>query len=297
MNQAEMEALYSHRGSHTMLHQSIAAELDDFLFEWAFQAAVRIDQWLMGSYYESKNKRLEALRSSVERRGMEWLLVTLMATLIHTRKNQTIQQAVGYMANYLPIEDSFDAAVTAGEILALCQDTFYTLERNEGRPATVKVHYWPLIEKQFLSAFDWINDTMFNLPLIEPPIPVTDNHNCGYHTLEEPLVLGKFTEHESKLDYATINTLNQIEWVLDKDVLAQPEKPAKPIETAQQHQQFVDMAVFSRNVYDYFKDKTFWLAWQFDSRGRSYSHGYHINLQASEYKKALLNFNRYEVLT
>lgn len=297
MKQSEMEALYSQRGNHTVLHQTIRKEFDQFMFEWAFQAAVRIDQWMKGSYYESKNKRLEALRSSVERRGMDWLLAALMATLIHTRTDQTIQQAVGYLANYLPHEDTFDAARTAGEILALCQDTFYTIERRENKPAIVKVHYWNLIENKLTNAFDWINNTMFNLPLIEPPLPVKDNHHCGYHTLDEPLILGRFTEHDLKLDYENINTLNQIEWVLDPRVLAEAEQPSKPPQSAEQHQQFLDMAVASKHVYNYFKDKVFWLAWQYDSRGRSYSHGYHINLQASQYKKALLSFNRYEVLT
>lgn len=297
MNQAQMEAMYSKRGNHTMLHETIRKEFDDFMFEWAFQAAVRIDQWLMGSYYESKNQRLEVLRRSIESRGMDWLLAALMATLIHSRKNQTIQQAVGYLANYMPHEDNFEAAITAGEILGLCQATFYTIKRHENRPATVQVHYWDLVERKLLQAFDWINTTLFNLPLIEPPCAVSDNHHCGYHTLQEPLILGRYTDHDEPLDYDNINTLNQIEWVLDEHVLAEGEQPSKPLETAQQHQQFVDMAVASKTVYNYFKDRVFWLAWQYDSRGRSYSHGYHINLQASEYKKALLNFNRYEELT
>ena len=49
--------------------------------------------------------------------------------------------------------------------------------------------------------------------------------------------------------------------------------------------------------YDMLGDDPFWLAWQYDCRGRIYSHGYHVNFQAAEYKKALLNFNHYEELT
>ena len=297
MNQAQMEALYSHRGNHTMLHESIRAEFDDFMFEWALQAAIRIDQWLMGSYYQSKQDRLAVLANHLSWYGMDAVLVPLMATLIHSRTNQTIQQAVGYLANHMPHEDPFSAALTASEILALCQAGFYTIERHENSPATIRVHYWDLIERRLLSVFDWINDTTFNLPLIEPPIPVKDNRHCGYHTLEEPLILGRYTEHDYKQDYENINILNGIEWVLDAEVLQEPERPSKPIETAQQHQQFMDMAAASQQIYPMFKDRVFWFAWQYDSRGRSYSHGYHINFQSSEYKKALLNFNRYEVLT
>ena len=41
----------------------------------------------------------------------------------------------------------------------------------------------------------------------------------------------------------------------------------------------------------------FYFCWQNDSRGRIYSHGYHVNFQAAEYKKACLSFNKFEVLT
>lgn len=297
MNQAQLEALYSHRGNHMVLHKAIRHEFDDFMFEWALQAAVRIDQWLMGSYYQSKQDRLAILSNHITWYGMDSILVPLMATLIHTRTNQTIQQAVGYLANHLPHEDPFAAATTAAEILALCQDNFYVIERHENRPATIRVNYWELIEKQFLSVFDWINDTTFNLPMLEPPEWVTNNRSCGYHSFDEPLLLGRYTDHDSKLDYDNINILNQIEWVLDAEVLKEPERPSKPIETAQQHQQFLDMAAASQQIYPMFKDKVFHFCWQYDSRGRSYSHGYHINFQSSEYKKALLNFNRYEELT
>jgi DNA-directed RNA polymerase len=84
---------------------------------------------------------------------------------------------------------------------------------------------------------------------------------------------------------------------LDPDVLAEPEMPGKPLVDPQAHQQFLHMAQQSRTLYQYFKDRVFWLAWQADSRGRYYSHGYHINLQAQEYKKALLSFNKEEYLT
>lgn len=109
--------------------------------------------------------------------------------------------------------------------------------------------------------------------------------------------MGRFTLHDDKINLDTINSLNRIEWVLDPDVLAEPEVPGKSITDPTAHQQFVHMAQQSRRLYQTFRDRVFWLVWQADSRGRYYSHGYHINLQAQEYKKALLSFNKMEVLT
>ena len=40
----------------------------------------------------------------------------------------------------------------------------------------------------------------------------------------------------------------------------------------------------------------FYFTWKFDSRGRMYSQGYHCNLQATEYKKAILNFSHEELI-
>ena len=42
-------------------------------------------------------------------------------------------------------------------------------------------------------------------------------------------------------------------------------------------------------MYDKFKDKTLYFNWFIDARGRVYSKGYHINIQGTKYKKAVLD--------
>jgi len=94
-----------------------------------------------------------------------------------------------------------------------------------------------------------------------------------------------------------INILNEIPWVLDQNVMAEPEVPAKPVKDAQANENFLQMVKESKFIYQLLGQGPFWFAWQYDCRGRMYSHGYHVNLQAAEYKKALLSFNHYEELT
>jgi hypothetical protein len=298
MKQSELEALYSQRNNHSTLHNEIRAQLETTFRGPAIQLFLRIEDYLeKDDYYESKQLRIAELKRELD---VEKTIVAVIAAVIHTRQTQTIQQVVGYLANHIPHEDPFQCAITAGEILALGHNPrglYEIIRHGSGSPATIQVNHWDYLEKRLLSTFDWINDTHFNPPLIEPPKEVTNNHSCGYHTIQEPCILGRYTQHDGTINLDTINSLNQIEWVMDPHVLAEPEVPSKPLKDPMAHQQFVHMAQQSRQLYQIFKDRVFWLVWQADSRGRYYSHGYHINLQAQEYKKALLNFNRKELLT
>jgi hypothetical protein len=248
-------------------------------------------------------ERLKILKEKIEAEGLDDLIVWIAAAVIHTHSVQTIQQCVGYLSNYMPHEDPFDKARTAAELLALLSKesgmgAFYHIQRNgQGVPATICVSRWPIIDKKLMSSFDWINDTCFNPPLIEKPIEVKDNRHCGYHSLAEPLILGTLTQHDEKQNYQTINHLNEIEWLLDQEVMREPEIPGKPLETAEQHQNFTAMVQSSKFIYRLLGEDPFWFCWQYDSRGRIYSHGYHVNFQSAEYKKAMLSFNREEYLT
>jgi len=300
IDQKSMEALFSQKNIHAVLHGAIEYELSRLFLNWALIAFTVIPEWLTGTYYASKDRRLRTLKKEIKRTGLDDLVVAIAAAVLHTHSTQTIQQCTGYLQAFLPHECAFDRAKTAAELLALCSrdNGLYSIERHgTGSPATIKIHHWPFIDKKLLSSFEWINDTCFNPPMVEAPKEVFDNNHCGYKTLNEPLILGSLTMHHNPQNLKTINILNKIEWVLDNDVLTEQEVPSKPLKTAEQRQQFIIMVKASKFIYKLLDDNPFWLCWQYDSRGRIYSHGYHVNLQAAEYKKACLSFNHYEELT
>jgi hypothetical protein len=299
MTQAEIEALYSQRQVHTILHESIRHELDGFLINWSLRTWYAIENYLDQEYYDSKTSRLLKLKELVDARGIEFLLIRIMAAVIYTDQIQTYQQVIGHLQAAMPHDDPFDRAVTAGELIALGASRYgmYSIVRNKNDMSTVEVNHWQLIEQHLTDQFDWINTTTFNPPLVEKPKEVLSNHNCGYHSIQEPVILGDLTYHDEKQNLEAINQLNEIEWTLDPHVLAEQETPSKPHKDKYAHSNFVQMVQESQHVYRMLKDRPFWLAWQYDCRGRMYSHGYHVNLQAAEYKKALLNFNHYEELT
>jgi len=299
--QEALEAMYSQKNNHAVLHSAIRYELDKLLINWSLRCCILIKEWVHGKYYPSKDKRITELRKVTDQKeGLHDILVAITAAVLHVRHTQTIQQAVGYLQAYMPHEDAFARAVTAGELLGLCsrENGLFTIERHDpGEPATVVVNHWDNMDDMFLNTFDWINDTSFNPPMVCEPAEVTDNYHCGYLTINEPLILGKLTMHDLKQDYVAVNLLNKIEWVLDPDVLAEPELPGKPLDTPEKHLQFTQMVQDSNFVYKLMGTDPFHLCWQPDSRGRLYSHGYHINFQAAQYKKACLSFNHFEVLT
>lgn len=300
ITQEQIESMFSQRNIHDLLHRSIQYELDKSLETWTLGAYLRVNEYLNGDYYPSKQDRVDELREYVEIYGLESILIALFAGVIRAKQDSTLQRVVGYLQSWIPHEDPFDRARTAGELIAICggkHRTFEIVRHDRHESPVVQVNYWRDIKDIFKEAFEFIEDTFFNPPMICKPKKVKTRHNCGYHTINEPVILGQFTQHEDNLDYETLNILNQIPWKLDPEVLCEPEEPPKDLETTDQILDFHAHCRISNRIYDILEDRTFYLGWQVDSRGRLYSHGHHVNLQSYEYKKALLNHDYSAVAT
>jgi len=309
-SQVMMEALFSQRNIHEVLHRSIEQQLDKMFLTWATGCYIRIDEYLERFYYtakgkpfESKNKRIAELKEFIAEKDLDHIIVAIVAAVIRAKKDQTIQQVLGYLESYMPHEDVFDRVKTAGELLAICggEGRLYEIQRTslEDSPLVVCNH-WNKILEQFHAQLAFIDDTFYNPPLVEKPKKVSNNRSCGYHTIQEPLILGKQTMHDHNIAYDVINHLNEIEWHLDPLILTKPERlvmkdDKKPTEQdIDNHVKHVGQA---QRIYSVLGEDPFWLAWQYDSRGRIYSHGHHVNLQSHEYKKAMLNFGDAQVIT
>jgi hypothetical protein len=297
--QAKIEALYSKRQIHTVLHEAIRHELDGFLLNWSLRTWYAIENYLEGDYYDSKNERIKTLKTLIEKKGIEFLLIKIMAAVIHTSNQQTYQQVIGYVQAFLLDEDPFDRARTAGELIALgaSKTGMYSIKPRKGKMSLIKVNHWKLVNQHLLNSLDWINSTCFNPPLVERPLTVTSNEDAGYHTITEHVLLGTLAQHDKPQCLDALNALNEIEWVIDPYVLKEPELPSNSLPDKQSKDNFVQMVSESQFIYKMLGQEPFWFIWQYDSRGRIYSHGYHVNFQSAEYKKALLNFNHYEELT
>ena len=124
-------------------------------------------------------------------------------------------------------------------------------------------------------------------PMKAKPLNWSNNENGGWLWESKHLVLGsKFNRHDEPLAYDAINKLQSVAWEIDPDTYL----------FEQQTNHMVNKKQFLKVINEYLGTH-FYFVWRYDSRGRSYSSGYDINLQSNEYGKSLLSLHNKEVIT
>ena len=136
----------------------------------------------------------------------------------------------------------------------------------------------------------------YPLPLYIKPAMVHKNQEDGYHIkLNTGVVLKSNIKEDVNLDY--INQENSVELELNEYAVNN--------NTNSWHADMnkgMNKAMFDRfnnaqqEVLKEYKDRAFYLTWKYDRRGRSYSQGYHINIQSNDYGKSLINFKHKEII-
>ena len=124
-------------------------------------------------------------------------------------------------------------------------------------------------------------------PMKAQPLKWTNNENGGWFWESKHLVLGsRFNKHDEPLAYDVINKLQNIAWEIDS--------PTYLLEEQTNH--MVNKKQFLK-VIDEYLGSHFYFVWRYDSRGRSYSSGYDLNLQSNEYGKSLLSLHNKELIS
>lgn len=144
-----------------------------------------------------------------------------------------------------------------------------------------------------------INKYMYLPPLIVKPLVVHENYDNAYYTIPKHVINGSpLNQHNKQLSLDVCNIANGIPLSIDESILLNYEEtPNKPLNTRKKRKQFNIMAQASKQVYQMILDSgnVFHNTHSFDSRGRFYSNGYHLHIQSTEYKKALINFAQEEI--
>tara|TARA_B100000929_G_scaffold108179_1_gene85700 strand:- start:7125 stop:8036 length:912 start_codon:yes stop_codon:yes gene_type:complete len=261
-----------------------------------YDCIASIEKWLLSSSYESKQLRKQHLIQS-EYNLLNFCL-GVMVVVLREGKPQPLQSVAGIMAPTFGFEDIFDGVKTASELMGImCEHDLFDIEvatlNDENRMMIIPL--WKLDDeiKQHL-----IN-IRYQPPMVSKPIVVMNNRAYQYYSFSESLLLGTpVNHHDMPLALDVINLMNNQALSLDYHVLQLEELPNKPLDTLQKQEQFTQMKQASRTVYNEMLDhgNKFYLTHKFDKRGRLYSQGYHINIQSTEYKKALINFAKKEVV-
>lgn len=123
------------------------------------------------------------------------------------------------------------------------------------------------------------------------PRPLTHNFQSGYLTHDDSLILGKGNNHAGDICRAVLDRCDQVALTLDTEFLARvEEEPSYDLDTAEKVDQWCTFKGQSKGFYQLMIDhgNHFHLTHKVDKRGRIYAQGYHITLQGTSYKKAML---------
>ena len=210
------------------------------------------------------------------------IYIKLMSLILidhSSRPIQAIATQIGHLAGINSPTDAFEWGMV---LLKDCRDVnLYKFKKKD--------HEWRVYPNFTLDSNtkDRIAKLQFLPPMKKQPKDWKDNYNGGWLWENKHLVLGnKFTKHEEPLAYDVINKLQKIAWEIDADTYLFE----KQTNTAMDKKQFL-------RVIDQYLGQHFYFVWRYDSRGRSYSSGYDLNLQTNEYGKALLSLHKKEVIT
>lgn len=274
-----------------------------------------VKEWLAAEWYPSKKARLEQLNQL----ELEALVLEILVGTAYCLQEQLFTSVSSQLAGRLGFTDKVDSLTTSAELLAvLCETDAYDICKPYPQAQLTIVTRLELSEE----LVEYIDNTSFLPPLVCPPKFVENNHQSGYYTHNDSLLLGKGNHHNGDLCLDVINTQNQVPLKFDLDFLCTVEEtPNTPITWENVREAALDKGVVLTEVqakeeariqlanWDGFKHKSyqyytllakqgnrFWLTHKWDKRGRLYSIGYHINTQASAFKKATIELATEEVV-
>lgn len=235
-----------------------------------------------GNYHPSKEERL-----------MQWecfggdlheLVISIFTMCL--QGEHTYQSLVGALAGKIPMKDKHDRLQTMAEVIAIVSNT-----------GLIRI-------TKFGSGKSVIVDTEYQLDGIPEPLTHQIIHkapeliNKNYTDEEGSMLLGSsFNAHKGEICLDHLNRMNQVELQLNIPFLMLiKEEPKGIIDTYEQQIQWDEFKKQSLIKYLEIGRKTFHHIHKYDSRGRTYAVGYHVNYQGSSFKKACVQLAKGEVL-
>ena len=268
-----------------------------------------VNSWLNKDHDVERELRLLAVRDL----DIKELVMQVVACIsLECQKPMKLVSVASLCARHLNMSDKVEAIHTMAEIIAVLGETdlFDNKKTREG---------WIVISRVELDAevTQYADNALYLPPLIIKPRKVRHNRDSGYITQRgESLILGFYeNHHDDNICLDVINTLNSNEYELDTDFINSYEEQWHRDELSQE--EYLELSQQDRVIYDMdernwkkFQEQgkffqtlmihhgnSFYLCNKVDKRGRIYSSGYHVNVQGSSFKKAMVNFKHHEIPT
>ena len=194
---------------------------------------------------------------------------------------QAITTQIGMVAGK---ENKIDALLLGITIIKSAEDVgLYRLER---RDSNGEYYVIPKFKLQH-TARNKIAELQYLPPMKMKPRDWNSNTDGGWMKENRHIILGKsLGKHNEFQCYDAVNKLQKVAFKIDTETYI----------TEKNTNHNMKKQPFLRTIKEYL-DKEFYFVWQYDTRGRMYSSGYHLNIQTNEYGKALLEFANKEYVT
>jgi len=311
--QCEIEQKYAKKHVDARIRQEIEQNPD--MAVKIRDGAERLRNWIEGTYYDSKMKRL----SQLKKLDLERLVHEIFVGIAHFLVPTLYTNAVAQLAGRLGFDDKRDSIVTMGEIVAiLCLTDAFDITKD-GPQASLKLESRiPLSEE----CIQYILNTRYLPPMLCEPKELTNNRESGYLTFNDSRILQTGNHHEGNICLDVLNTMNHVALRLDTEFLSTIEEDPNSeftVEKAQEsalkegkvlsahealeivEQQKQNWQVFKKQSYQFYSliskcGNRFHLTHKVDKRGRVYAQGYNINTQGTAFKKSCIEFADQEVV-
>lgn len=173
---------------------------------------------------------------------------------------------------------------------------------------------WNPVTEQFIVKYDITQDVQddldryqFPLPMIVEPRELKTNHDTGYFTSRNSVIL-KNNHHDKDVCLDHLNQMNRIKLTLNNNVASFIENSWRNLDKPKPGE---DRKDFDRRKKAFEKyDRTardvmahleiaggeFHLTHKYDKRGRVYCQGYHVSYQGNSWNKSVIEFANQEIV-
>jgi hypothetical protein len=252
-----------------------------------------LTEWMNGTYYESKNKRLAQLKGL----DLRTLVTDIFVGVAYFQREELFTSVTAQMASRLRFSDKTEAITTVAEIMAvLCYTDAYDINKAH-RMASLMVQSKIPLSTELI---DFIDNSEYLPPMVCEPLPLKTNYDSGYLTHNDSVLLGTGNHHDQDVCLDVLNIMNSVPLKLATDFLSTVEEdPTFELDTRDKQEQWYR---FKKQSYQFYTLMTsngnrLWLTHKYDKRGRAYAQGYHISSQGSAFKKSSLEFADEEIVT
>ena len=242
----------------------------------------RISKWLeeyksglWGKTYESKDSRLAKVEANLDDIPL-WVLVS-----VASNQQETLQTCSARLGSFLE-DETILAIKTGAEILSICDGLGFSIERpiyGQGNTFMVTCKLDRLSEVLSLQALEFY-------PMPELAIPDCPKSNA------QVLLGHRENRHENTLNMSVLSILGSVGYKLTP-IAAMTEEKTEGVRQEDWDNYLEQCEIVKSEL----GSKPFYFKWAYDKRGRVYSRGYHIQIQANEFHKACLAFSKSVDLT